>query len=215
MAMASGGNCYLTRYSKTRESYVLSAIVFHDGIREPVHIKLNVDTEKRCHSLEGTEKIFRTLDELLNYFEKNPLSSDIRSIGSPCLPPEQYQHTTSATTRMTGEYPESNQPSISTPTSGMATDPNQLSVIRDMQKDFISALSKQQDDHKKEMDEERKLFREEIEKERQMHKELLEDQKKAEEPDAEAVAAQAQNPKPEPQKKPAEEKKKKDDCTLL
>ena len=65
MAMASGGNCYLTRYSKTQESYVLSTIVVHDGIREPVHIKLNIDTEKGCHSLDGTEKIFRTLDELL------------------------------------------------------------------------------------------------------------------------------------------------------
>ena len=149
MAMASGGNCYLTRYSKTRESYVLSTIVFHNGIREPVHIKLNVDTEKGCYSLEGTKKIFCTLNEFLNYFENNPLSPDIRSIGSPCLPPDHYQHTMSATARMTGEYPEFNQPSMSIPTSGMATDPNQQSV--------------------KEMDEERKLFREEIEKERQMH----------------------------------------------
>jgi len=77
-----GGNCYLTRYSKNNESYVVSALVYHNGGYTPVHIKLNIDTEKNCHSLEGTEKVFRTLNELLGYFEQNPLSSDIRGLGT-------------------------------------------------------------------------------------------------------------------------------------
>ena len=88
-----GSNCYLTRYSKGTESYVVSALIHHKGSPTSVHIKLNIDKDN-IYSLDGSEKIFRTLDELLDYFENNPLSSEIRGLGTPCLPPDKSHHGT-------------------------------------------------------------------------------------------------------------------------
>ena len=164
-----GSNCYLTRYSKGTESYVVSALIHHKGSPTPVHIKLNIDKDNNIYSLEGTEKIFRTLDELLNYFENNPLSSEIRGLGTPCLPPDKSQHGTLPRPRgATGSIDSSN------------SDP--IDKVLQMQEKFLHELEKQREDHKKELAEERKLYREEIEKERDMNRELLRAKEKEEEP---------------------------------
>ena len=145
-----GSNCYLTRYSETQESYVVSAIVYHQGIPTPVHIKLNIDTDNNSYSLEGTEKTFRTLDELLNYFEQNPLSHDIRELGTPCLPPDKSQH------RTLPRY-----------TNGGNSD--QVTKVLQMNERLLDELSKQREDHKKEVE----IYREELEKEKKISREII------------------------------------------
>ena len=139
---------------------MVSALIYHQGTQTPVHIKLNIDTDKNNYSLEGTEKIFCTLNELLNYFEQNPLSSKIRGLGTPCLPPDKSQHGTLPRPRgATGSIDSSN------------SDP--IDKVLQMQEKFLHELEKQREDHKKELAEERKVYREEIEKEREINRELL------------------------------------------
>ena len=96
-----GSNCYLTRYSQPQSSYVVSAIVFHQGTETPVHIKLIVDNDNNRYSLDGSEKIFSTLDELLEYFKRTPLNAEIRGLGTLCLPPDKSQHGTLPKSRET------------------------------------------------------------------------------------------------------------------
>ena len=168
-----------------------------------MHIKLNINTEVGTYCLEGAEKYFQKIDDLLSYYENNPLSPGIRSIGSACRPHDDYQHTSRIrpqTTGMTIETPYLMQPSVGSATSGVTTDSNQQFV------------KKMQDDFHKKLEEERELFKEQI---KQMHKDLLEEHKKAEDK-AEEIPAQAQNTLAEPQNKMPEEKRKKDgNCTLL
>ena len=84
-------NCYLTRYSRNSRTYVLSVIISHTNHEVTVHLKLKIDSEGPSYTLEGTGKIFQMLEELLSFYGSNPLSPEIRNIGSPCLPPELQQ----------------------------------------------------------------------------------------------------------------------------
>ncbi len=190
-------NCYLTRYSKNRESYVVSALVYHNGNQTPVHIKLNIDNENG-HSLEGTMKIYRTLDELLHYYESNPLSHDIRGLGAPVTPLDQYSGTSSA-------------PSIH---SKKAEEMKSFNMLQTMQKNFIEELGKQREEHKQQLDEERKLFKEEIEQERQIHKDYMDEKRKEDEARAEREVDLARTLRQEPLPPPVPEKKK-TECILL
>ena len=74
--------CYLTRYSCNEKRYVLTVL---NNTDQPSHFDLDIDTDKPAIVLEGAGKVFQTLDDLLRYYEKNPLSEDIRSLGVPCL----------------------------------------------------------------------------------------------------------------------------------
>ena len=81
-------NCYLTRYSNNRQSYILSVI---NAERKSSHFQLIIDNDVPSYEIKGTQKKHNSLDDLLNYLERTPLSPTIRSIGKPCLPPGQQQ----------------------------------------------------------------------------------------------------------------------------
>jgi len=172
-----GSNCYLTRYSNTNDSYSVSAVVHPKGSQKLVHLKLSIDTDQNCYDLEGSQKRFRTLDELLNYFEQNPLSSDIRALGTPCLPPDTTQHGTLPRSRSkkasvlttASAITASNPTANALNTESGTTDP--MKVILEMQDRFFNEMSKQREDHKKELEEERRMYREQIEREREAQRE--------------------------------------------
>ena len=75
------GPCFLFRYSVTAKCYQMA--VKHDNKVE--HIKLEIDKDAQSFKLQGSEKIFTSLEELVKYYQKNALISYITTIGQPCL----------------------------------------------------------------------------------------------------------------------------------
>jgi len=80
-------NCYLTRFSDGNDSYTVSVIFLANNEDKIIHLKLSIDNDNSSFSLEGTQKKFHALDDLLKFYERNTLSSEIRNLGSPCVPP--------------------------------------------------------------------------------------------------------------------------------
>ena len=211
-----GNNCYLTRYSKNQESYMVSALTHYQGTPTPVHIKLNVDKDNNSYSLEGTEKIFHTLEDLLNYFEQNPLSSKIRGLGTPCLPPDKSRH---------GTLPRPRAAAGSISSGNL--DP--INTILQMQEKFFQEMSRQREDHKKELEEERKKQRddhkkeleEERKKQRDDHKKELEEERKKQRDDHKKELEEERKVYREEIEKEREmnreqlREKEKKDCTIL
>ena len=169
MASESGNSCYLIRYSKSRGLYVLSVVTFCNGNAKIDHIKINIDTEQASFGLDGTLKIFRNLDELLKYYENNPLSSDIRSIGSVCFPPGQCHYSKqmwSKNTGMTRQDSIPNQQPAPSQTARMSrdgSDQNQQSM-QEFEERLLRSLSMQQENHSKEIDKLHSLLDEEQKK---------------------------------------------------
>jgi len=167
--------------------------VHHNGDQTPVHIKLNIDNDNG-HSLEGTMKVYRTLDELLHYYETNPLSHGIRGLGAPVAPLDKQSETFSkSSAHFKGKE-----------------DISPLQMIQSMQKNFIEELGKQREEHRQQLEEERKLFREEIKKERQTHRDYLEGNERNDDALARTLQHQEQPP-PAPAQEP---QKKKGFCIL-
>ena len=81
-------NCYLTRYSNNRQSYILSVI---NAEKKSFHFQLIIDNDVPSYEIQGTQKKHNSLDDLLKHLERTPLSPTIRYIGKPCLPPGQQQ----------------------------------------------------------------------------------------------------------------------------
>ena len=91
-----GGNCYLTRYSEMKQHYVISVSVMRRKKQqarrqrdclELYNFKLNV-TKENSHNefeIEGTDNKFNSVSSLLEFFQKNPISHSVSSIGEPCI----------------------------------------------------------------------------------------------------------------------------------
>ena len=82
-----GGNCYLIRYSDANEVYVLS-VMRRINKEEPIsaHFKLNIikgNPEGNIYEIEGTEKKFDDLSQLLLYYHSYPIDHRIKGIGDP------------------------------------------------------------------------------------------------------------------------------------
>ena len=77
---AKSGPCFLFRYSEAMKCYQI-AVKFNNEVK---HIKLEIDKDALSYQLKGTQKIFTSLDELVEYYQKNALSPTIRKIGQPC-----------------------------------------------------------------------------------------------------------------------------------
>ena len=73
-------HCYLTRFSKSQESYVLSVYQY----QKPKHVVENFQVivldGGRCRVSEK-EHVAGNIDELLTYYERNPISPSFTSIG--------------------------------------------------------------------------------------------------------------------------------------
>lgn len=84
-----GGDCFLTRYSKAKKAYQLSVI--NRGKKrstakiEEYHIIFN---DEDCEfQIQGKEEVFDSIDDLLEFYQKTPISQTTASIGEPleCL----------------------------------------------------------------------------------------------------------------------------------
>ncbi len=45
---------------------------------------IEIDMDLPYFSLKGTGKVFGSINEMLEFYESNPLSFEIRKIGRPC-----------------------------------------------------------------------------------------------------------------------------------
>ena len=83
------GIFFLFRYSNERKKYILSVV---DSDKEVEHIELEINNDEALYRLQGTEKIFPSVDRLVRYYQSHPLSASIRTLGKPCYPPGQGRH---------------------------------------------------------------------------------------------------------------------------
>ena len=76
-----GGHCYLIRYSRKQECYVLSVYKHHE-FQDPVieHFQLVIDNATK-HRIKGKAKTFTSIQSLLKYYEQNRIDPALRSIG--------------------------------------------------------------------------------------------------------------------------------------
>ena len=72
--------CYLLRYSVARDENMLSVLRRIRGEEVYQHFDIRVNEEGK-YEIPGTEKEFPTMDELLDFYKKNPLNHSISTIG--------------------------------------------------------------------------------------------------------------------------------------
>ena len=162
-------NCYLTRYSRNSSTYTLSVVYIYNNQDKVLHLKLSIDNELLQHSLEGTLKIFATLNELLQYYENNPLSPEIRNLGSPCLPSSHLQR-------------KKTLHSSSSQESSLSPDPN---YMKEMNREMFQALTKINETHIQQLSEQRRYFDDKLDKEQEKLREIIENQRTTEQKRAE------------------------------
>ncbi len=75
--------CYLTRYCTTQKVYLLSVMTkLEEGYKyDHFIIKIEKNYLGITTELEGVEKEFNMVTELLNFYESNPVNFEISDIG--------------------------------------------------------------------------------------------------------------------------------------
>ncbi len=77
--------CYLTRFSENHNRYVLSLMIKDKKGFEFMHIPLIINDEESKYEIEGTNNPFRSVNNMLGYYEHNNLDPTIPNIGIPCI----------------------------------------------------------------------------------------------------------------------------------
>ncbi len=86
--------CYLTRFSVNNNKFVLSVLTEDmEGELETQDFKLSINNDINRYELLGTEKSFNNIDDLLSFYECNPLNETIQSIGVQCVASEDTRRT--------------------------------------------------------------------------------------------------------------------------
>ena len=88
------GNCYLIRYSKSKQSYVLS-VVRRDAENPIPHIqhykliitKKDGNSRDSVYEIEGSEERFSDISDLLKFYQAHPLTRSNRTIGGAYVKP--------------------------------------------------------------------------------------------------------------------------------
>ena len=83
-----GGLHYLTRFSESNQRYMLS--VYQNEPKELIkHFRLLIHRDsdgRKCVQIEGKEKSFRRMEQLLQYYEDNRIDPAFECIGYLCKP---------------------------------------------------------------------------------------------------------------------------------
>lgn len=81
----NGSNdCYLTRYDDTIKSCFLTVKTKGNGYK---HFAIDISKKQSSiqYELIGTSKVYATISDLLNFYEKNPINFQVFSIGEAVL----------------------------------------------------------------------------------------------------------------------------------
>ena len=81
-----GTNCYLIRYSQNQEKYVIS-VMRTDAEPAIQHYQVSIrrGNDRPTYWIEGTEEWFTSVEELLKFYQKTPLTRSNRTIGQVCV----------------------------------------------------------------------------------------------------------------------------------
>ena len=81
----AGKNCYLTRYSSVQKKYVLSVVKRrinnNPAVFQHFGILITQRYEQNQYEIDGAEKRFDDISELLNFYQNHNVTRDIDSIG--------------------------------------------------------------------------------------------------------------------------------------
>ena len=85
----TGGSCYLIRYSERRKIFVISVLTrnrVENGSDFHASFTLNITKgeDGNIYEIEGTEETFGNISKMLAFYENNPLTAKVKSIGKPC-----------------------------------------------------------------------------------------------------------------------------------
>lgn len=69
----SGRSCYLTRYSRYHTFCVISVLRISEDGELLQHLKLDIDTKQNKYQVQGLERRFSDITDLLSYYQKNPV----------------------------------------------------------------------------------------------------------------------------------------------
>ena len=74
---------YITRFSEKREKYVLSVAYPTSASKEKTaHFKITIDDDVSSYALKGSGMSFPTIEDMLHFYEMNPVSPHLGSIGT-------------------------------------------------------------------------------------------------------------------------------------
>ena len=77
-----GGHCYLTRYSRMKECYVLSVFEHQKPLNPEIdHFEIVVESDGK-HRINGKSMAFNSIHQLLEYYEQNRINPAFKSIGT-------------------------------------------------------------------------------------------------------------------------------------
>lgn len=82
-----GGNCYLTRYSQTRDQYTLSVCRKKgtEWVFQNFDIIITNDDGHVAYEISGTEEKFTSIIKMLDFYKEFPLNHYVDSIGEELL----------------------------------------------------------------------------------------------------------------------------------
>lgn len=83
--MEHGATCYLTRYSRVREDYILSVLTNTRSEDELTIHNFTISIEGHRYEIDGTEYPFDSIHDLLKFYEHTPVSHKVSHIGAPCI----------------------------------------------------------------------------------------------------------------------------------
>ena len=73
---------YITRYSDKKEKFVLSIVYpSSEGNQQICHLLLAIDNEVPSYAMKGSGKSFQSVEEMLVYYETNPVNQRLSNIG--------------------------------------------------------------------------------------------------------------------------------------
>lgn len=76
-----GGDCYLTRFSKSKNVYVLTVFKSEEELCQNFQIDFKVKNDYNMYEILGTQKEFDDFFVLLDFYKSFPLSHNISTIG--------------------------------------------------------------------------------------------------------------------------------------
>ena len=74
--------CYLTRYSSHQKCYILSIMIRNKEGQIQFH-HFAIDAMNDRYKIMGSNQSFETIGALLDYYERNPIGTNVEHIGRP------------------------------------------------------------------------------------------------------------------------------------
>lgn len=83
-------DCYLVRYSERQHKHIISVVMRGLGQDKDKDLlkefEITIEDGTKC-AVQGTNKWFKSINELLSYYERMPIHPSMQSLGACCVSP--------------------------------------------------------------------------------------------------------------------------------